>query len=105
MNTSEIKDKYGKTNRPKADFIGPDMCLAEAYAKNLSAAEIENSNLYGLDECVEASTAIHSEIREQVTRVYRKSPEELITGEDVKKVERRYSKEMQKQLEAWENEF
>ena len=42
MSTQEIKDEYGKSNRPKADFLGTIMCSAESYAKDLSALSLDS---------------------------------------------------------------
>ena len=105
MTTQEIKDEYGKGNRPKADFLGSMMCSAEAFAKNLSAAALDAHGAVGLQECKEVVGDVHGKIREQIIQTTGKKPEELITGEDIKLVEKRYKKLTKEQLKAIEQEF
>lgn len=105
MNTKEIKDKYGKTNRPKADFLGSVMCSAEAYAKTLSSLSIDANNADGVDECIDISSNIHEEVRDQIIAKSGQSPENLITGEDIKLVEKRYNNLTKEQLKAIEKEY
>lgn len=103
--TQEIKDEYGKSNRPKADFLGSVMCSAESFAKDLSSLALDNQNADGADECIKISTEIHEEIRNQIIEKSGYTPEQLITGEDVKLVEKRYNKLTDEQLKAAEIEY
>jgi DNA-damage-inducible protein D len=103
--TEEIKEEYGKSNRPKADFIGADMCLAEAYAKKMSAYRMNKVNANGLDECVAISKVAHEKVRNDIIENSGYTPEQLITGEDIRKVQRRYDKLTAEQLKAIEKEF
>lgn len=105
MTTQEIKDEYGKGNRPKADFLGSMMCSAEAFAKNLSSVALDAQGAVGLKECKEIVGDVHGKVRSQIIQTTGKKPEELITGEDVKLVEKRYKKLTKEQLKAIEQEF
>lgn len=105
MNTEEIKDCFGKSNRPKADFLGSTMCAAETFAKDLTSLSIESQNAEGVSECSDIAFDINNEIRNQIIKRAGYAPEQLITGEDVKKVEKRYNKLTKEQLKAIEQEF
>ena len=105
MKTEEIKEQFGKANRPKADFLGATMCAAETFARDLTSLSIDSQKAVGVNECSDIAFDIHREIREQIQNRSGKNPEQLITGEDVKKVEQRYKKLTKKQLEAIEQEF
>ena len=105
MSTEEIKEEYGKSNRPKADFLGSLMCSAETFAKDLSSLAMDTQGAVGINDCVNVSTEIHGEIRDQIISRTGKAPENLITGEDVKKVQRRYDKLTKEQLKAISQEF
>ena len=103
MSTNEIKDKYGKTNRPKADFIGSALCHFESAAKDASAIAINNDDsIYGLSDCKDITDKAHDRMRDYIIDITGKTPEELITGEDIKKVEQNYKKLTEKQLKAIE---
>ena len=103
--TQEIKEECGKSNRPKADFLGSLMCSAESYAKDLSSLALDKYDADGTEDCIKISSEIHDEIRDQIISKTGYTPEQLITGEDIKKVEKRYKKLTAEQLKAIEQEF
>ena len=105
MSTEEIKDQFGKSNRPKADFLGSTMCAAETFARDLTSLSIESQKAVGVNECSEIAYDINREIRDQIGARTGKRPEELITGEDIKKVQKLYNKLTKEQLKAIEQEF
>lgn len=105
MSTKEIKDQYGKTNRPKAIFTGLDIYAFENAAKTASSIAINNKHPESLEESIDISSKVHANMRDYIINNTYMKPKNLITGEDVKKVETRYKKLTKEQLAAIEEEF
>lgn len=96
LNTMQMKEKYGvKTNRPLADFL-PTLTIA---AKNL-ATEMTNYNvtekdMYGEDNITEEHIDNNLSVRKMLSK-RGIQPEKLKPAEDLRKLERRVSRENKK---------
>lgn len=103
--TKELKEEYGKSNRPKADFLGSLGCTIEDLAKQLSVKNMNKLRADGVDECINISKDVHGKVRDMIEDITGQPPEEHITGEDIKIVQNRYNKLTAEQLKAIEQEF
>ena len=106
MSTKDLKKENNiPDNRPVADFLGSEMTTAKKFAQQLTNQDIKNNNKNGVNECADAAYSNNRVVRDLITEHYKETPENLITGEDVKKVEQRYKNLTKKQLKAIEQEF
>lgn len=104
--TKQLKiDNNIPDNRPTADFLGAEMAVAKTFAQNNTRHSIERQNANGVKECSDIAFDENQKVANLVRQASGQEPEALITGEDVKKVERRYKALTTKQLKAIEQEF
>ena len=103
--TKELKEMAGiPNNRPVADFLGSDIAAYKNVAQINSRKEIEKHDLHGVKDIGEAVFDENRKMREMFIDKFDEAPENLLPGEDVKKVERRYNKQTKKYLDALEYE-
>lgn len=103
--TKELKEKAGiPNNRPVADFLGSDVAAYKTVAQINSRREIEKHDLHGVKDIGEALYDENRKMREMFIDKFDEAPENKLPGEDIKKVERRYTKQTKKYLEALEYE-
>lgn len=104
--TQELKVENGIPNsRPTADFLGDRIATAKKFAQDNSRDMIERQNANGVKECSDITYNENRKVRDMVIASSGDTPENLITGEDVKKVEQRYKKLTKQQIEAINQEF
>jgi len=103
--TKELKEMAGiPNNRPVADFLGSDIAAYKNVAQINSRKEIEKHDLHGVKDIGEAVFDENRKMREMFIDKFDEAPENLLPGEDVKKIERRYNKQTKKYLDALEYE-
>ena len=95
MSTQELKDALNiPKSKPVADMLGAKMAAYKTIAQYNSEQRIVQQDARGVDDTSDICYNENRIIREMVQDRYGDSPENLITGEDIKKVEKRYNKQM-----------
>jgi len=94
-NTKQMKEGLNiSDNRPLSDFLGPEVTSYKTTATYLAKGAIEESGANGAQQIADINYESNKLVRGIVTSYRKKTPEELITNNDVKKVERRRAKEL-----------
>lgn len=104
--TKELKEEFNvPQNKPVADIFGPKMSAYKAVAQFNTEQELINQNAHSLDEACRIGFDENRAIRNMIQEKYHKNPEDLITGEDIKKVTRTYNKQLGVLKQKLENNF
>ena len=94
-NTKQMKEELNiSDNRPLSDFLGPEVTSYKTTATYLAKGAIEESGANGAQQIADINYESNKLVRNIVTSYRKKTPEELITNNDVKKVEKRRAKEL-----------
>jgi DNA-damage-inducible protein D len=86
------------------DVLGPEMTAIKDAAVILSNAAIKKNNDYGLDQVSDTIYDKHSKMRDLVIDSYGKTPESMLPGENVKSIERKHNKSINKLMDNNFNE-
>jgi DNA-damage-inducible protein D len=94
MGTQEVKNALGvPSNKPLADVLGAEVASYKTTAQFIAERRININNANGVKETSDIVYDSNRAVRELVQHETGEVPENLITGEDVKVVERRYKKQ------------
>ena len=94
MGTQEVKNALGvPNNKPLADVLGAEVASYKTTAQFIAERRINANNANGVKETSDIVYDSNRAVRELVQHETGEVPENLITGEDVKVVERRYKKQ------------
>ena len=94
MGTQEVKNTLGvPNNKPLADVLGAEVASYKTTAQFIAERRINTNNANGVKETSDIVYDSNRAVRELVQHETGEVPENLITGEDVKVVERRYKKQ------------
>ena len=106
MHTKEVKESLGiDSNRPVADFLGAKMTAYKAVAQINTDAQVQRQDARGVKDTSKVAFTENRKMRNLAVDTFDQTPEQLATGEDVKKVEQKYNKSSQKYKELIEQEF
>lgn len=94
MGTQEVKNKLGvPNNKPLADVLGAEVASYKTTAQFIAERRINVKNANGVKETSDIVYDSNRAVRDLVQHETGEVPENLITGEDIKVVERRYKKQ------------
>ena len=95
LNTMQMKAKYGKENRPLADFLPTLTIAAKNLATEMTNYNVTEKNMYGEDSISNEHVDNNLSVRDMLNKRGIK-PENLKPAEDLKKIERRVKLENKK---------
>lgn len=92
--TKQIKEEIGiPQNKPLADMLGSDLIAFKKVAQIMSREEVKKNGIRDAEDAYNIAFDKNRIMRNLVIDTFNTPPENMIPGEDVKKVEKRYNKE------------